>query len=328
MTIKNSNRPKSIWLAPMEGVMDAALRALITQCGGIDLCVTEFVRVVDACLPERVFYKLCPELYRGGLTPAGTPVRVQLLGQDPEILALNARRAVALGSHGVDLNFGCPARTVNRHRGGAVLLQEPDTLYRIAYAVRQALPAEQPVSAKMRLGFSDRGLLIENTQALVSAGIQDLVVHARTKVDGYKPPAYWHDIAQVAAVANPQGVRVVANGDIWTPQLALRCMAQSQTSHIMLGRGLLALPNLAAGIAFDERPWLWPQALTALRKLAQQDVLAGRMRYLPGRVKQWLRYLGERFVDAQHCFQQVKTIRDPQRMLIALAAAQNEDFRA
>lgn len=320
MTIKTFNPPKSIWLAPMEGVMDAALRALITQCGGVDLCVTEFVRVSDACLPKRVFYRLCPELLTGGVTPAGTPVRVQLLGQDPELLARNAVRAVALGSHGVDLNFGCPARTVNRHRGGAVLLQEPETLHRIARTVRQAVPSGQPVSAKMRLGYQDRSLLLENTQALVSAGIQDLVVHARTKVDGYKPPAYWSNIAQVVEVAQPKGVRVIANGDIWTPELAQRCMAQSQTSHIMLGRGLLALPNLAAGIAFQEPPWRWVQALAALQDLAEQDVQAGRIRYLPGRVKQWLRYLGERFDEAQHCFQQVKTIRDPQRMLAALAA--------
>lgn len=300
--------------------MDAALRALITQCGGVDLCVTEFIRVTDACLPKRVFYRLCPELLAGGTTPAGTPVRVQLLGQDPDLLALNALRAVALGSHGVDLNFGCPARTVNRHRGGAVLLQEPETLYRIASAVRQAMPPEQPLSAKMRLGFNDRSLLLANTQALVGAGIQDLVVHARTKVDGYKPPAYWEDIAQVVAVAQPQGVRVIANGDIWTPELAQRCMAQSQTPHIMLGRGLLALPNLAAGIAYHEPPWVWAQALAALQGLAQQDVQAGRVRYLPGRVKQWLRYLGERFEAAQHCFQQVKTIRDPEQMLAALAS--------
>jgi len=304
----------------MEGVMDASLRALMTRCGGIDLCVTEFVRVVDACLPKRVFYRLCPELYHGGLTPAGTPVRVQLLGQDPEVLAMNAVRAVALGSHGVDLNFGCPARTVNRHRGGAVLLQEPETLHRIALAVRAAVPTVQPVSAKMRLGFNDRSLLRENTQALVSAGIQDLVVHARTKVDGYKPPAYWEDIAQVVAIAQPQGVRVIANGDIWTPELAQRCMAQSQTPHIMLGRGLLALPNLAAGIAYNEPAWTWSQALAAVQDLAQQDVEAGRIRYLPGRVKQWLRYLGERFGEAQQCFQAVKTIRDPEQMLAALGA--------
>src|SRR5690606_31435498 len=125
-----------IVLAPMEGLADVHLRRLITAQGGFDWVVSEFVRVLDHLYPDRVFLSRCPELLNGGRTQSGTPLRVQLLGNHLDAMAANAQRAVELGSYGIDLNFGCPSKTVNRHRGGAVLLQEPETLYQIVHAVR------------------------------------------------------------------------------------------------------------------------------------------------------------------------------------------------
>ena len=84
-----------VLLAPMEGVLDSLVRELLTEVNDYDLCVTEFLRVVDMLLPEKSFYRLCPELHRQSRTPSGTLVRVQLLGQYPEWLAENAARAVA-----------------------------------------------------------------------------------------------------------------------------------------------------------------------------------------------------------------------------------------
>ena len=113
-------------LAPMEGMLDALLRTVLTRVGSYDWCVSEFVRVTDNLRPPRSFRRAAPELGTGSRTVAGTPVRVQLLGSDPVLLAANADRLCALAPAGIDLNFGCPAPTVNRHRGGAVLLDEPD----------------------------------------------------------------------------------------------------------------------------------------------------------------------------------------------------------
>ena len=90
-------------LAPMQGVLDPFVRKLLTAVNDYDLCISEFVRVVDQKLPRKTFYRLCPELHNQGLTASGTPVRVQLLGQYPEWLAENAMLAIELGSHGVDL---------------------------------------------------------------------------------------------------------------------------------------------------------------------------------------------------------------------------------
>ena len=102
-------------LAPMEGLLDFVLRDVLTRVGGVDRCVSEFIRITDQLLPERVFTRIVPELLSGGRTAAGVPVRAQLLGSDPVCLAENAARLAALGPHGIDLNFGCPAQIVNRH---------------------------------------------------------------------------------------------------------------------------------------------------------------------------------------------------------------------
>lgn len=107
-----------VLLAPMEGVLDSLVRELLTEVNDYDLCITEFVRVVDQLLPVKVFHRICPELQNASRTPSGTLVRVQLLGQFPQWLAENAARAVELGSWGVDLNCGCPSKTVNGSGGG------------------------------------------------------------------------------------------------------------------------------------------------------------------------------------------------------------------
>ena len=130
-----TTQAKQLILAPMEGVVDALMRDLLTSINQFDLCITEFVRIVDALLPEHVFYRISPELHNKGYTPAQTPIRVQLLGQEPDWLAENALRAVELGSHGVDLNFGCPAKAVNKSRGGAVLLKSPEKIYQISIEI-------------------------------------------------------------------------------------------------------------------------------------------------------------------------------------------------
>jgi len=94
--------------------MDSLMRQLLTDIGGYERCVTEFVRVSQTVLPKRVFYRYAPELLSGGLTPSGVPVYVQLLGSDPTLMAANARRVALLGAPGIDLNFGCPAALPKR----------------------------------------------------------------------------------------------------------------------------------------------------------------------------------------------------------------------
>ncbi len=238
----------TILLAPMEGLLDFVLRDILTRVGGIDRCVSEFIRITDQLLPERVFTRIVPELLSGGRTFAGVPVRAQLLGSDPVCLAENAARLASLGPDGIDLNFGCPANVVNRHGGGASLLNEPETIHAIVVAVRRAVLAHMPVSAKMRLGYMDDSRALECALAIADGGASEVVVHARTKAQAYRPPAYWERIADIrAAVAIP----VVANGEIWTIQDARRCREVSGCDMLMIGRGAVTDPGLGLAIKAD-----------------------------------------------------------------------------
>jgi len=321
-------------LAPMEGLLDHRLRAVLTSLNhdhsGITRCVSEFVRVTDQLLPPRVFTRFVPELLNGSRTAAGTPVRVQLLGSDPACLADNAAQAAALGAEGIDLNFGCPAPTVNRHRGGAVLLDEPELVHRIVSAVRRAVPAALPVSAKMRLGHRDTARMLDNARGIEAAGAAELVVHARTKLDGYRPPAHWARIGEIrSAVRLP----VVANGEIWTVADALRCRAESGCDALMLGRGQLADPGLALAVRralagqagqagelgqLDPDPTPWALAAPLLRHYWALLDHGIEPRHRAGRLKQWLNLLRRRFAQAQEAFDIVRPLAHPAQVEAAL----------
>ena len=296
-----------ILLAPMEGLLDHSLRDVLTRVGGVDRCVSEFIRITDQLLPLRVYTRVVPELLTGGRTAAGTPVRPQLLGSDPACLAENAAQLATLTPAGIDLNFGCPAPTVNRHRGGAVLLDEPELVHAIVAAVRRAVPATIPVSAKMRLGHRDESRMLDCARAIASAGADELVVHARTKLHGYRPPAYWEHIAEIRrAVAIP----VVANGEVWTVADAQRCLAVSGCDALMLGRGIVADPGLALALRGAQVPQ-WNDLMPWLAHFWQR--IAGHVapRHRAGRLKQWLNLLRRRYPQAQQAFDAVRTTNDP-----------------
>lgn len=299
-----------ILLAPMEGLLDCVLRDVLTRVGGIDLCVTEFVRVSGTLLPLRTFQRIAPELNQQSQTQCGTPVRVQLLGSDPVCLAENAARLAELKPYGIDLNFGCPAKTVNRHRGGAVLLKEPETIYKIIDSVRKAVPGYIPVTAKMRLGYEDTSQAIECAQAIASAGAAELVVHARTKTDGYKPPAYWE---WIAAIKEQVTIPVVANGEIWTLEDFRRCQLVSNCDDIMLGRGIVANPGLALEAKLG-KALSWDELQPLFAVFWQQVLIHCYPKYQAGRMKQWLNYLRKHYPEADILFQQIRTLNLPEQI--------------
>ncbi|KOC20148.1 tRNA-dihydrouridine synthase C [Comamonas testosteroni] len=302
-------------LAPMEGLLDFVLRDVLTRVGGADRCVSEFIRISGSLLPDKVYLRTMPELRNGSRTLAGVPVRAQLLGSDPVSMAENAANLARLGPEGIDLNFGCPAKVVNRHGGGASLLQDPEQIVRVVDAVRRAVPAQMPVSAKMRLGFNDRALMIECAQAMEQGGACEIVVHARTKLDGYRPPAYWEEIPRIREAV---GVNVVANGEIWTVEEALRCREVSGCDDLMLGRGIVADPGLAlavrravgqgSGTAAAGIDWLAlvPQVQRFWHMVCED--LEPRQR--AGRLKQWLNLMRRRFPEAELAYQEVRTQTD------------------
>jgi tRNA-dihydrouridine synthase C len=302
-----------ILMAPMEGVVDAVVRRLFSRVGGYSRFVTEFVRVTDQIVPDHVFYKHCPELRTNGRTEFGDRVYVQLLGGRPERLAENALRAVALGAPGIDLNFGCPAKTVNRHDGGAALLKSPRRLFDVISAVKGAVAGAVPVTAKTRLGFSDKSLVKEIAEAVKEAAPDQLTVHARTRDEGYRPPAHWEFIARIREIVEP--VPVVANGDIWRVEDYFRCRTVSGCDSVALGRGAMARPSLAneirAAVALKDSLGLgWNEIQTQLLPdFLRWSTEYRSDHYALARVKQWSKMLGRSYPEAEVFFAQIKGLQ-------------------
>ncbi len=295
-------------LAPMEGLADHSLRDILTRLGGIDLCVAEFVRVTNHLLTEKMLLRTVPELDHGGCTHAGVPVRVQLLGSDPACLAENAAFIASLGAPGIDLNFGCPAPTVNRHGGGAVLLQFPEQIHAIVAATRRAVPKHIPVTAKMRLGLDDTSLTLDCARAIEAGGACEITVHARTRTDGYRPPARWEWIAHIRETVK---LPVVANGEVWTPEDSEEILRVSGCTDVMIGRGVIIRPDLMRRIKTAEAAMSWPELLPWV--IDYYDQLCARMDpiYAPGRLKQWLGMMRAAYPEAETLYRTLRTVRDP-----------------
>lgn len=307
-----------ILLAPMEGVLDAPMRRLLTAIGGYDACVTEFIRVSDTALDARALQRHCPELVDGCTTASGTPVILQLLGSEPELLAQSARAAIEAGASAIDLNFGCPSRFVNRNQGGAVLLKEPQRMAAIIATVRRSVPSAIPVSAKIRLGYHTPEHAVDLACAVQEAGASFITVHARTREDGYRAPARWEWLGRIReALAIP----LIANGDINSVEDYRQCRAISGCEDVMLGRGALMQPDLALQLraAVGEHhhaPMQWNDIAPLFQRLVHFIPPGNRS---DARLKQWLNMLRLRHHDAEHAFEKIRTLRDSEAIIAALA---------
>ena len=313
MTPMSLRKEPHLFLAPMEGVTDWAMRDLLTDVGGIDQCVTEFLRITDQLMPPSVFFKNCPELKTQSKTRSGVPVFIQLLGGQAGPLAENAARAAELGALGIDLNFGCPAPTVNRHDGGATLLKSTDRIYEIVKTVRDAVPKNIPVTAKIRLGFDDPQACLANAQAIAAAGAQWLTVHCRTKTDGYKPPAYWEWITKIKAVTP---IRIVTNGEIWTVADFLKCQAAAGTDDYMIGRGALRDPFLfnrikkvLAKTQTNEPTFLEVKSLVP--SFYDSSAIYLNDQFAVARTKGWMKQLCLSIPEFKDIFEEVKVLTKP-----------------
>lgn len=313
-----------IILAPMDGLTDVYAREILTGIGGYDFAVTEFLRVTDTLLPRRAFYRHFPELnpelmlseQKISHTKSAVPVFLQLLGSDPIAMAENAAKAAEIGAYGIDLNFGCPSKTVNRKNVGASLLRYPDRIEQLVKSVRQAVPEHIPVTAKMRLGYEDQLLAHDNALAIQEGGASWLTIHARTKKDGYRPPAYWEALAPIKQLLS---IPVIANGEIWSVDDYFLCKERSGCENVMLGRGAMVSFDLALQIKnrVEDKTFTtlnWSSICTYLEKLYQlmdqnPDL---KKKYIPARLKLWIKWLMPNYHQAEDIFEPLKCIKDPQ----------------
>jgi len=182
----------------------------------------------------------------------------------------------------------------------------------IVSSVRQTLSARVPLTVKIRLGYDNAEQLPEIVDAVRSAGANELAIHARTKFDGYKPPAFWQHVKPVVNTgSNIEVAPTRINGEIWTVADAQAARAASGCSTVMLGRGALAAPDLARRIAAndaDAPAMAWENLLPFIAKQFERYD-AQNPRYVGNRTKQWLAYLKRTYPEASELFSRLRTFR-------------------
>jgi nifR3 family TIM-barrel protein len=244
-------------LAPLAGTTDSAMRRVCRRLGA-SLVWTEMVSA------EGVVRGHAKTLRLLSFHPEERPIVFQLFGARPESMGAAAAAVTHLRPDLIDINVGCPARKVTRSGAGSALMRDLGLLSEVARAVVER--SASPVVAKIRSGWDERSVNAPAAaRALVDAGVSALVVHPRTGVQGFRGLADW---SVIRAVRGEVGVPVVGNGDVRTPEDALRMIAETSCDGVMIGRAAVANPWVFAGAA----------ALWAGRPAPSAPSLADRLR--------------------------------------------------
>jgi len=223
--------------SPLSGVTDLVFRRLVRRYAPDSMMYTEMVNATGLH-----YVKQLPKIME--VDPAERPISIQLFDCRPDFLAEAAQKAVDEGADTVDINMGCPVNKITKNGGGSSLLRQPELAAEIVRSVVRAVSV--PVTVKTRIGWSDQEInAVEFARRMEDAGAQMLTLHGRTRAQGYNGPARWEWIAKVKSALS---IPVIANGDIFSVEAAVRCLEATGADGVMCSRGTLGYPFLVGEV--------------------------------------------------------------------------------
>lgn len=232
-------------LAPMAGVTDTVFRRLIRNQGGCGLIMTEFTSSHGVVATTKARSKRSVTAHYLHFEPEEHPISAQLFGSDPEVMADAAKVCEDLGFDAVDINFGCPVKKVVRCNGGSGLLRDMPLVDRLLTRCREAIRI--PLTMKFRSGWSDKEYVyLQMARMAEDNGLQAIALHPRTREQGYSGRSNWVHIAEVKAAVK---IPVIGNGDINTPEDAVRMIQETGCDAVMVGRSASSNPWIFRQIA-------------------------------------------------------------------------------
>ena len=220
-------------LAPLEGVTDTVFRRIVASCARPDLFFTEFTNSDGYCSVGR---DSVAENFR--YTPQETPLIAQIWGKNPENMYKTAVDLSKMGFSGIDINMGCPERTVMKNACGAAMIETPDAAIAVIAAVKKGA-GNLPVSVKTRIGV--RKIVTEQWVSLLLAqGLDALTIHGRTAAEMSKVPAHWDEIAKAVVIRDRMKLhtKIIGNGDVKDARDAMEKAKEFGVDGVMIGRGI------------------------------------------------------------------------------------------
>ncbi len=242
--------------SPLSGVTDLVFRRLVRRHAPESMMYTEMVNATGLH-----YVKELPQIME--VDSNERPISIQLFDCRPDFLAEAAEMAVKEGADTVDINMGCPVNKITKNGGGSSLLRQPELAGEIVSKVVKAVPV--PVTVKTRIGWNNQEInILEFAKRMEDAGAKMLTLHGRTRAQGYNGPARWEWITKVKEILS---IPVIANGDIFSVDDAIRCLEETGADGVMCSRGTLGYPFLVGEIDYFCKNGVEKVSPTAVEKL-------------------------------------------------------------